>query len=150
MPETNGTYITTAAPLCSALNSFHSPTYQQLRLFAAELHQVSEDRAACDELRNPLSAIAGDMLIADISRRVDALASRVHEKPVTSWDDLFARAALVLFWSDSGLSPEAWDDPVAALVGSVGPLRFQGPVDTAGTQLAAAVFVLAQQGGVHG
>lgn len=150
MTETARTNITSGAPPCVPLNSFHSPAYQQLRHLAAELHQVSEDRAACDELRHPLSAIAGDMHIADISRRVDALARRVHEKPVTSWDDLFARAALVLFWSDSGLSPEAWDDPVAALVGSVGPLRFQGPVDTAGTQLAAAVFVLAQQGGVHG
>lgn len=150
MPETARTYITPAAPPSVPVNSFHCPEYHQLRRLAAELHQVSEDRAACDERRNPRGAIVGDMLIADLSRRVDALARRIHSKPVTSWDDLLARAALVLFWSDSGLSPEAWEDPVAALMGEVGPVRFHGPADNAGTQLAAAVFVLAQRGGVRG
>lgn len=150
MTETDRIYTTPDKPRCAWPEGQLSPEFHQLRCLAAELHQVSEDRAALDDSRNPLSAIAGDMLIADLSRRVDALGRRIHSKPVTCLADLVSRAALVLFWSDNGLSPEAWEDPEAALIGEAGSTRFASPADNAGTQLAAAVFNLAQQGGVHG
>ncbi len=150
MPETGRIYTTPAAPQNALPDGFHSPEYWQLRRLAAELHQVSESRASVDDRCNPLSAVAGDMLIADLSRRVDQLANAIHAKPVCRLTDLIARASLVLFWSDNGLSPEAWEHPEAALIGAPGKQRFNGPSDTAGAQLAAAVFALARQGGANG
>ncbi|WP_424955693.1 hypothetical protein [Hyphomicrobium sp. 1Nfss2.1] len=125
-----------------------SPEFNQLRSLAMELGQVDALRDAIDEKREPLSAKAGDVLIADLSRRIDALVRRIHSKPITTISDVLDRAAVVLFWSGKGQMPGAWRAPEASLLDYDRPFQ-PDPDVVAAHQLAAAVFALAHRGGVN-
>ncbi|KWT64854.1 hypothetical protein APY04_3094 [Hyphomicrobium sulfonivorans] len=80
--------------------------------------------------------------IEELSFEIEKLNAEILARPVLGIVDLLDRAALVLFWGDGGLLPNAWADPVEHLTEFV-PNENEDGQAIAAAHLAASVFQLA-------